>query len=218
MRKPNNGGRTEDDQAYAELMLKYMEEKYDTNFLMEEYIFPKGGFNTGMRENVLVVKDLNGVTANARARLGAPYAFYDNYLHACGADLIQRNMDLSDLQKLGDAKYYAVVNGKQLSDISIAPEGIASVTLVVNIPQQVTEEALMQLYEAYCQMCDAGYPDSDLTACFSDGSAEFTQAVENYPIYGNSNWTGFSGTVYAVLKASGSDLSYEDFRAALINK
>lgn len=215
MKTNKDRGRIERNQKYAQQMLAYMEEKYDTVFQVVEEIFPESGINTGMKENVLVVKDSNGVLANAKARLGSPDVFYDDYVYACGADRIQRSLDLSGLQELGNARVYGVFNAKHLSEISIAPEEVPSVTLVVNLPQQVTAEAMEQLYDAYSQICDAGYRKLYLIAWFTDGSAEFDQAVENYRIYGKSNWTDYSGTVYAALKITEPGLSYDDFQAAL---
>ena len=217
MKNNKNYGRTETDEAYAELMLNYMEDKYDTSFQIVEQIFPESGLNSGMLENVLVLKDPSGVTANAKARLGSPYDYYDDYVNACGADLIQRSMDLTALQQLGTARFYAVVNSKRVSEIDITPEGVASVTLVVNIPEPFSEEAMDQLYRVYEQICGAGYKTLYLIAWFTDGSPEFDQAVSNYRIYGKSDWKSYSGTVYAALKITTPGLSPEDFRAALIN-
>lgn len=216
MKTNTSHGRIETDQEYAELMLQYMEETYDTTFQIVESIFPKAGFNTGMKENVLVVEDSNGVIANAKARLGSPYKFYDDYLNSCAADQIQRSMDLENLLALGNARFYTVVKSKILSEINIAPEGVSSVTLVVNIPQQVTDEAMEQLYDVYCQICDAGYQTLYLIAWFTDGSAEFDQAVNNYRVYGKSDWKHYEGTVYAALKITEPDLPYEVFRNTLI--
>lgn len=215
MKKDNNYGRKETDQQYAELMLKYMEEKHGTTFQAVEYIFPEAGINSGMQENVLVVEDSGGVTANVKARLSTPYSYYDDYVDACGADRIQRSLDLSGLQALGSARLYAVVNSKSATDISIAPGDVVSVTLVVNIPGEVTEEAVKQLYDAYCQICSAGYQKLYLIAWFTDGSAEFDQAVNNYRVYGKSSWKNYTGTVYAAMKVTTPNLSYEDFRNAL---
>lgn len=215
MKANDNYGRKENDQEYSELMLKYMEEKYNTTFQIVEYIFPKAGINSGMKENVVVVEDPSGVTANVKARLGAPYSYYDDYVNACGADQIQHSLDLSQLQKLGNARLYAVVNSKNMTDINITPEGVASITLVVNIPQQPTEHTMELLYDVYCQICNAGHQNIYLIAWFTDGSAEFDRAVDNYRIYGKSNWQDYSGTVYAALKITTPGLSYQDFCAAL---
>lgn len=212
----NHNGGNENHQEYAKLMLEYMEQKYATEFTVVEEIFPEAGFNTGMRENILVVADSNGVTANVRARLATPTNCYDDYVNACGANRIQSNLNLEGLQTLGNARLYAVVNTKRLSELNISPEGVASVTLVVHIPQQFREDAMEQLYDAYCQICDAGYQNLYLIAWFTDGAAEFDRAVDNYRVYGKSSWKDYSATVYAALKVTTPGLSYEDFRMKLI--
>lgn len=215
MNTNNNYGRKENDQDYAELMRTHMEEKYGTDFQIAECIFPEAGINSGMRENVVVLKDCNGVTANVKARVGTPYTYYDDYVDACGADRIESSLDLTGLRQAGNARLYAVVRSKTVDEIDISPEGVTSVTLVVNIPQQRTEETMQKLYDAYGQIVKAGYQKLYLIAWFTDGSAEFDQAVENYRVYGKSSWENYTGTVYAALKVTVPDLSYEDFCAAL---
>lgn len=215
MNTNKNYGRNESDQDYAELMRTHMEEKYGTDFQIVEYIFPEAGINSGMRENVVVVKDGNGVTANVKARMGTPYTYYDDYVDACGADRIEKGLDFSSLQQVGNARLYAVVRSKTVDGIDISPDGVASVTLVVNIPQQYTGDAMQELYNAYGQIMAAGYQKLYLIAWFTDGSAEFDQAVENYRVYGKSSWENYSGTVYAALKVTTPNLSYEDFCATL---
>lgn len=216
MNTKNTYGRKEANQEYAELMLQYMEEKYETSFRIVEYIFPEGGINSGMRENVLVVEDSNGVIANAKARMSTPYSYYDDYVDACGATLICNQLDLSGLQALGNAELYAVVKSKTVADIDVTPVGVTSVTLVANIPQHVSADAMTQLYDAYYRICDAGYAKVYVIAWFTDGSAEFDQAVDNYRVYGKASWQNYTGTVYAALKVSDTKLSYEDFQGLLI--
>lgn len=216
MNSNNTLGRKETDQQYAQLMLTHMEEKYGTTFQIVETIFPEAGINSGMRENVTVLRDSNGVTANVKARLSTPYSYYDDYVDACGAERIQQSLDFSSLQELGNARLYAVVDSRTLADIRTEPAHVTSVTLVVNIPGQVTEEALERLYNAYCSICDAGYRKLYVIAWFTDGAAEFDQAVENYRVYGKASWKNYTATVYASLKVTTPGLSFREFRDTLI--
>ena len=217
MRRNRDSVNKPNEQEYTEQMRKYMEDAYDTTFTVVETIFPKSGFNTGMLENVVVLKDSQGVVTNVKARLGNPDAFYDDYANCLGAHKIQNNMDLAVLQEMGNARVYAVVRDKNIADISIAADNVSSVTLVVNIPCEPSEAAMECLYDAYGQLCEAGYQTLYLIAWFTDGDAEFDRAVENYRVYGKPDWSHYSGTVYAALKISAPDVSYEDFRAALID-
>jgi len=212
----SNYGRNENNQEYAELMRIYMEETYSAEFQIVEYIFPEAGINSGMKENVVVLKDRDGVLANVKARMGTPYAYYDDYVDACGAHRIESRLDLSGLRQTGNAQLYAVVKTDAVADIDITPAGVTSVTLVVNIPHPQSQEAMQSLYDAYKQICNAGYGKLYLIAWFTDGSAEFDQAVENYRVYGKSSWKNYNGKVYAALKITDTGLSYEDFCAALI--
>ena len=209
-------GRTESDQEYAGLMQTYIESKYGVEFRVQEFIFPEAGINSGMQENVLVVQDPSGITANVSARMGTPYNYYDDYADALGAARIQSSLNLSELHKWGNAQLYAVMKTSDISKIDASAAGVSSVTLVVNIPQPYSEGAMQSLYNVYSQICDAGYQKLYLIAWFTDGSAEFDQAVNNYRIYGKSDWLNYSGTVHAALKITAAGLPYDDFVAALI--
>lgn len=208
--------RTENDQEYAQLMLNHMEATYGTSFQVVESIFPEAGINSGMSENVLTLQDPSGIITNVTAAMGTPYKFYDDYANALGAAQIRSTLYLSELQKWGNVQLYTSLKTRDISNIDASPSGVSSVTLVANIPQPHSEEAMKALYDVYCQICSAGYQKLYMIAWFTDGSAEFDRAVNNYRIHGKSDWLNYNGTVHAALKITVADLDYDDFQAALV--
>lgn len=206
----NKSNRHETDQEYIQVMQNYIQEKYSVSFDVVEQILPQDGINTALKENVLVVQDTNGVIANVKARLGTPYDFYDDYVEARTAAEIQKEIDIS--VPSGNAKIYVVVNDEDLENVDTSAKNIASLTFVSMITGNPNDDALERLYEIYEALQKKGYANVYFLVGFTDGSAEFKKAVENYMIYGKSKWTDYSGEVFAELYVTDGDLSFDAFK------
>ena len=205
----NKNNRQENDQEYISLMKKYIQDKYSITVDVVEHIFPQDGINTALKENILVVKDSNGVIANIRARLSTPYNFYDDYVESCTAANIQAEIDLSFFD---NAKIYVVVNNANIEMIDTSPSNIDYLTFVSTVTGKPEDDILKDLYEVYDYLCQKGYENIGFLVGFTDGSSEFGKAVENYMIYGKSDWDSYSGEVYAELYVTDQGLSFEEFK------
>lgn len=204
----------ENNQEYITIMQNYIEDKYSIEVEIVEYIFPQEGFNTELKQNVLVVRDENGVIANVKAYLGTPYEFSDNYVEMCISSKIDKEIDI-DIPS-GTAKSYVVVKNEDITKIDISASNVISLTYVCMIDGKPTNEILISLYEIYDKLQKQNYNDIYFLVGFTDGSPEFKKAAENYTVYGKSGWSYYSGEVYATLSVIDNDLTYEQFENKVI--
>ena len=130
-RDSNKSNRQEADQEYIELMQNYIQDKYSITVDVVEQILPQDGVNTALKENVLVVRDSNGVISNVKARLSTPYDFYDDYVESCTATSIEKELGISIPS--GNAKIYVVPNNLDIARIDTSATNIASLTFVCTI-------------------------------------------------------------------------------------
>ena len=205
----NKTNRQETDQEYILLMKDYIQDKYSITVDIVEHIFPQDGINTALKENILVVKDSNGVIANIRARLSTPYNFYDDYVESCTAESIQKGIDVSFLD---NAKIYVVVNNANIEMIDTSPSNIDYMTFVSTVTGMPDDAILKNLYEVYDCLHQKGYENVGFLVGFTDGSSEFEKAVGNYMVYGKSDWDSYSGEVFAELYVADKGLSFEEFK------
>lgn len=209
-RTSSKSNRNENDQEYLELMQNYIQEKYSIKVEVIESIFPKEGFNTALEENILIVRDSNGVIANVKARLATPYKFTDDYMEASTASAIQDEVGLG--VRSDDSKIYVVPQNLDITNIDISPSNILALTFVSMINGKPTEADLKSLYDIYSNFHEMGYEKVNFLVGFTDGSVEFEKAVSNYTIYGKSSWEDYSGEVFAKLYVTEKNLSYDEFK------
>lgn len=202
--------RQESDQEYILLMQNYIQDKYSIIVDEVEHILPQEGINTALKENVLVVRDLNGVVSNVKARLSTPYDFYDDYVESCTASSIQNEIGVSVPN--GKARIYVVVNNADIKNIDTSATNIASLTFVSTITGNPTDDSLGRLYEIYKALNQKGYLNVYFLVGFTDGSSEFEKAVDNYMIYGKSEWKDYSSKVFAELYITDKNLSFDEFK------
>lgn len=206
----NKSIRQETDHEYVLLMQNYIQDKYSITVDVVEQILPQDGINTALKENILVVRDSNGVISNVKARLSTPYKFYDDYVEACTAASIQKEIGVS--VPSGTAKIYVVVNNNDVNNINTSAENIASLIFVSNITGNPNDNTLERLYEIYSAIQQKGYSKVYFLVGFTDGSSEFEKAVENYMIHGKSEWKDYSGEVFSELYVTDNNLSYAEFK------
>lgn len=209
----NHKTRKESDQVYISIMKNYIEEKYSIKVEIVEYIFPQEGFNTELEQNVLVVRDENGVIANVKSYLGTPYKFYDNYVEAYTAFEIHKTLGINI--PYGIAKSYVVLENEDISQIDISASNVLSLTFVCMIDNKPTEEMIISLYETYNKLQKQNYEDIHFLVGFTDNSNEFKKAANNYTIYGKSKWSQYSGKVYATIYVIENKLTFEEFKGKL---
>lgn len=206
----NKSNRQESDQEYILLMQNYIQDKYSITVDVVEQCLPQDGINTALKENILVVKDSNGVISNVKARLSTPYEFYDDYVESCTAASIQKEIDVS--VPSGTAKIYVVVNNADANNINTSAANIASLTFVSTITGKPKDNSLERLYEIYDAIQQKGYSNVYFLVGFTDGSPEFEKAVENYMVHGKSEWKDYSGEVFAELYVTDNNLSFAEFK------
>ena len=209
-RNSNKSNRRESDQEYVALMRNYIQEKYSVAVEIVDQILPQDGINTGLQENILVVRDANGVLANVRARLSSPYTFYDDYVEACTAAAIQKELDVQ--LSSGEGKVYVVVNHSDITHIDTSADNIASLTFVAAVAGNPDDRALEQLYRIYDSLRQKGYKKVYFLVGFTDGSPEFEKAINNYMVHGKSEWKDYSGKVFAELYVTDQTLSFDEFK------
>ena len=209
-RDSNKSNRQEADQEYIELMQNYIQDKYSITVDVVEQILPQDGVNTALKENVLVVRDSNGVISNVKARLSTPYDFYDDYVESCTATSIEKELGISIPS--GNAKIYVVPNNLDIARIDTSATNIASLTFVCTITCNRDNNTLERLYEIYNKIQKKGYENIYFLVGFTDGSVEFEKAVENYLVHGKSEWKDYSGEVCAELYVTEKDLSFDQFK------
>lgn len=211
----NKSNRKENDQDYAVLMQDYIQNKYSIKVNVIETIFPKEGINTGLKYNILVFCDEKGITANVKARMSSPYSFYDDYVEASVAYKIQSELSIDITTQDCNAKIYVAVNNKDYSKLDISPANIASLSFISTIAGEPDDRTIEELYEVYTQIQSKKYDNVYFLVGFTDGSAEFEQAVNNYMIYGKSEWKDYTGEVYSELYVTENNLTFEEFKSNL---
>lgn len=197
------------------LAYEYIYNKYSIDVDLVEQIVPQNGFNSALKENVLVMSDPNGLIFNVRSRIDTPSNFYDDYVETCTAASVQKEIGVS--VPSGSAKIYVVVNNDDASNINASPTNIASLTFISVIKGYPNDNSLERLYEIYDNIQQRGYSNIYFLVGFTDGSSEFEKAVENYMVHGKSEWKDYSGEVFAELYVTDSNLTFDEF-ANKLNK
>lgn len=206
------------DEEYISAMLNYIQDKYSVTVNIIESIFPDDGINTALNENVLVVQDDNGIIANVKARLSSPYDFYDDYIESCIAFDIQNQLNISISTQEANTKVYVTVNEANIEPLDSSANNISSLTFVSTVEGYPTDKTVEELYSIYTQIQEKGYSNVFFIVGFTDGSAEFEKAVNNYMIYGKSDWRDYSGEIYAELYVAENGLTYDGFRNSITEK
>lgn len=204
----------EKETEYKNEMMNYAEEKYKKVFLIDEVIFSEAGFNTGMEQNVLVLKDSDGVTFNVTASHKNPDSFYDDYVEAVCAEKFSKEINTEQIKDYAEFKFYVMLNND--SDFTYSEENIKSLTFMVNIKGDPNEDILKDLYDVYSEISNKNIENVFILIGFTDGSPIFSKAVNNYKVYGEAEWEDFSATVYSYLDVFENNLSFEEFKNALV--
>ena len=200
---------------YKNEMLDYAQNKHSKYFEIVETIFTKKWFNTGMINNVLVVKDSEGITFNITASHANPYTFYDDYHEAVYADKISRDINTSELSNYADSKIYVMLHENY--DFSTLDESdIKSITFIANVKEKPNDVILAELYQVYNQISQKRISNIFFIIGFTDNSPVFKKAVENYKVYGEAEWDDYSATVYAYINVFENGLSFEEFKSLLV--
>lgn len=203
------------DEEYISAMLNYIQDKYSITVDVVESIFPDDSINTALNENVLVVQNDSGVIANVKARLSSPYDFYDDYIESRIAFDIQSQLNISISAQKANAKVYVAVDETSMETLDSSADNISSLTFVSTVEGYPTDKTVEELYDIYTRIQEKGYSNVFFLVGFTDGSAEFEKAVNNYMIYGKSGWRDYSGEVYAELYVAENGLTYEGFRNSI---
>lgn len=206
--------RKESNAEYTKMMKNYMEEKYSTSFEVVNTIFPKGGFNTGMLQNVVTLKDSDGVCCDVTAQLNSPYDFYDDYIDSRTAALIQNELNYN-IFKTGKGRISVTVKDRKGQKVDASASNILSLTFVGAIYHSPTNEDIQELYDIYQKIQNMGYRNIYFIIGFVNNSSDFDLAVKDYKVYGKSNWSDYNGNFYAYLTVKYAGLSFEDFESCI---
>lgn len=207
-----NLNRKESDEEYSMLMQEYMEKKYETKFDVVENIFPREGFNTGEKENIVVLKDSQGIQANVKAKHSTPYKFYDDYVESFVASKIEKDIDKTLFENV---KFYVTLKNKEINEVDISPNNVSSLTVIGRISKNTDENLYKELYDQYIQICEKRYDNIYFLIGFAPESEELDKAIDNYRIYGKSSWTEYDGDVKGFLKVMEPNVSYEKFISSI---
>lgn len=212
-----NNNRKESDSEYSEMFKSYIEEKYSKSFEIVSTDFPESGFNTGMKQNVVVLRDDDGVTCNVTAYLSTPYSYYDDYVESYTASLIEAEIDNA---KYDSVRYriYVTVKNRNMDETNVSSNNILSLTFVGKVDHSPEEKDLQGLYEIYDELVRKGYRNIYYLVGFVNESKEFDAAVDNYTIYGKSKWSDYKGAFYAYLSVKNPGLSFDDFKSSIVNQ
>ena len=211
--------RKESDEVYAQMMLEYIEQKYEKNFEIVQYIFPQEGFNTNHLQNILLVKETEtGVLTNVYAILGAPYTYYDHYVSDLASWKNSKLVDCAALENLGSAKLYLYLRDEDVNVLDISGENVSRAVLMVNITQKPDEETLEKLYSVYQELFDLDYEYVFMVVGFTEQNENFDNYVQFYRVFGKKDWGDYDGKVYAILSAQDAGLTFEAFQDLCENK
>jgi len=205
--------RSENDQEYAQMMLKYIEGKYNKDFEIIEYIFPEEGFNTDHLQNFLLVKETqSGVITHVYSMQGEPYTYYDEYV----SDLISFNnrqlVNCTSLNGLGSEKLYFYLRNEDLNSPDYSKENVSKVVLVVNITRKPETDTMEKLYEVYKNLFTLDYENVFLVVAFTEENKNFDDYVQYYRVLGKKDWVDYNGKVYATLSVTEADLTFNAFQ------
>ena len=208
----NNSNRKESDSKYAELMKNYMEEKYGRSFEIVESLFYEGKSSSGMEKNILVMKDSEGVYCNVQARVGTPYDFFDGYVASYTAAKLESTLE-NDISQIEKARIYVALENMNFEKIDYSANNVSSLTLVGSFSHLPKDEDYQALYNIYEELGRKGYNKIYFLVGFVKQSEDFDLAVQNYRVYGKSEWEHYNGDFYGYLTVKTGGLSFEDFKA-----
>lgn len=204
-------------------MLTYLNEKYDTEFTTVEYIPAKRGFNDSMNQNILVAESEDGLRVEVRETVRNPGEYTDTYMNAYAAMLISNEFNYNSISNLQFAKTYINLRSREVSledlqmeKFSITNDMVINFSSIISISGNVSEEALVELYDVYTEQVALGYKRNVFVASFGGDLVKSEKYVNSYTIYGIRNWEVYDESVKAVIVVTDNDLSYEEFRHRVI--
>lgn len=205
--------RKESNEEYAQMMLEYIENRYQRDFEIINYTFPEEGFNTAHQQNFLLVKETQrGVVTHVYSTLGSPYTYYDAYVSDLASWENRQLIDCSAIEGLGSAKLYLYLREENVSAPDISKENVSRVVLVANITQKPDAETLEKLYTVYRELFALDYEHIFLIAGFTEQSDVFDNYIRSYRVFGKKKWVDYDGNVYATLTAQDAGLTSEAFQ------
>ena len=204
--------RKESDVEYSNLMLDYIKNKYSKDFVVVETLFPKEGFNTSMKVNTLVVKEVETeIIVNVHAALEKPYNFYDNYADSLAGYLLRSKVDSSFIEEKHKSKLYVYLKDKNIDDIDISDRNISKATFVININAKPNEDTLKKLFMVYEELCKIECSYVFMIVGFTQEEDVLTKYVNNFSYYGDKYWEDYSNNVYATMNVSEKGINYTEF-------
>ncbi|MGY3715147.1 hypothetical protein ACWE42_06450 [Sutcliffiella cohnii] len=204
-------------------MLTYLNEKYEAEFTTVEYIPAKRGFNDSMNQNILVAESVDGLRVEVRETVRNPGEYTDTYMNAYAAMLISNEFNYNSISNLQFAKTYINLRSREVSledlrmeKFSITNDMVINFSSIISISGNVSEEALVELYDVYTEQVALGYKRNVFVASFGGDLVKSEKYVNSYTIYGIRNWEVYDESVKAVIVVTDNDLSYEEFRHRVI--
>lgn len=205
--------REDNNEEYAQMMLGYIEQKYEREFEIVNYMFPEEGFNSTHLQNILLVREKqSGVMTHVYATQGEPYTYYDSYISDLASWKNSQLVDCSSLDDLGSAKLYLYLRNEDVNALDTSKENVSRVVLLVNITQKPDDETLKKLYEVYQDLYNLDYEYIFLAASFTEQNENFDNYVQFYRVFGKKKWVDYDGKVYATLSAQDAGLTFEEFQ------
>ncbi|MED4014542.1 hypothetical protein [Sutcliffiella cohnii] len=213
----------QDGKENEQPMLTYLNEKYNTEFTTVEYIPAKRGFNDSMNQNILVAESEDGLRVEVRETVSNPGKYMDTYLNAYAAKLISNKFNYNSITNIQFAKTYINLRSREVSledlqkdNFVITNDMVINFSSIISILGDVSEEALVELYDVYTEQVALGYKRNVFVASFGGDPVKSEKYVNSYAIYGIRNWEVYDESVKAVIVVTANGLSYEEFRHRVI--
>ena len=218
MKKPTEQENNENELS----MLNYLNEKYEDEFTIVEYIPATRGFNDSMNRNVLIAESMGGLRVEVRERVGNPGEYTDTYLNAYASKLILNKLDYNTISNLQFAQTYINLRSSKVSledlrqdNFVITNDMVINFSSIISISGSVNEEALQELYDVYNQQLSLGYSRNIFVVSFGGDKVKSEKYVKSYATYGIQDWEKYDESVEATIVITDNGLSFEEFKNKL---
>jgi hypothetical protein len=202
-----------DNEMLRQDMLDYALQKYEIAFEAVEYVPSARGFNDGMLETRLALRDPGtGMIVNVWERNGTPKKFYDDYQHAVASHMAEDLINYGDVDGMQYAKTYIAVRDFDSNKLStlLDKDNVLHVGGVICIAGPSTQERLDQLYSIYTALQATGYKRCFLEAAFTGGGTEFEAHVRNCIFKERKRWENI-GDTHETLSVREAGLTKDEF-------
>lgn len=219
MKQPTNNDKKEKEVA----MLKYLQESYERDFTIIDYIPAERGFNDDFNENILVAESEGGILVNVKEKLRNPGEFYDDFVNSYVTKSLEGIIDYSTVKNIHHAKTYATLKFEhdnidylKKNDLKIEKQDLFKVYSIISIESESNEEILEQLYRIYEQLQELGNENNSFIVAFAGDQSKAENYVNNFFLHGIQEWKKYDNSIKEILKIAQNGLSFEQFKEELV--